>query len=374
MVIHPDGVYFGLPDDEYHADPALGSGDHKNLLFNPVQAQWKRLDALRLALGMDSPKPKDDNGKEEETTFQAFGKALHVLVLEGREKFDSLYAPSPDKPEGMLVTKDQLREALGGECDLPKSAALADHIRLAKLHKIGPLLADWEAMREEALTRVGEDGETRKLTEISKRWASTFDLTDRLLDTPRESRGGQSIRQKVLVNGQPEVSVIWTDDTGLRLKARFDYLRIPATVDLKTFSMRDGREYVDNFASSIHTFAYDVQAAHYQDARAQLGRLDRFNCPDDTWLDRVIATTKPAWVWLTVQTGGFPEIDTMQFPDQIVFQAAWQQVLEARKTHREYVAKFGEDQPWVADRPNIVLDDVCFNSSITGRGQPKWRP
>ena len=41
-----DGIYFGLPEEQYHDDPALGYTDHKALLVNAVQWQAKRLAGL----------------------------------------------------------------------------------------------------------------------------------------------------------------------------------------------------------------------------------------------------------------------------------------------------------------------------------------
>lgn len=362
-MIHPDGCYFGMAPEEYHDDPALGGTSHKDMLMNPVQAQWKRLRQLREELGMGPVKRRTDDGKDEETVAQAFGTAVHTICLEGRAVFDERYAVAPDRPEGMLTTREAMRDALGDRCTLPRSASSYDHKVLCKVYGVGPLEDDWELAKTTAL--LGR-------TEISKRWASTFNLIDKMLDMKRASRGGMSIREKVLVKGQPEVSVFWTDDTGLRLKARFDYLRVGSTVDLKTFAAREGREIVDAFAYAVQTYAYDMQAAHYQDARSQLGNLERFDCPDEGWLNAVVANNNPAWVWLAVQTMGMPEIDTLEFPQELVFASARVQVERARQNCRDYAALFGDDQPWVADRPSILMSDQVFNSSITGRGDSRW--
>lgn len=358
---HEDGIFFGMPEAEYHEDDALGSSTHKDMLINAVQAQWKRLAALREALGMG-------DADTEESVAQQFGSLVHAVVLEGWDAFEERYVTAPDQPHGLLVNKDDIREALGTRCTLPKSATLYEHEVLAKVHGVGPTMASWKL--EKALALEGK-------TEISKRWHSTMLLVDQMLDMKRESRGGRSIREVVLSGGQPEVSVFWTDETGLRLKARFDYLRIGTTVDLKTFAARSGRELVDAFTLSVDDYAYDMQAAHYQDARRRMldmvtaGQVHGDN--DADWLWRVVRHPAPAWTWLTVQTLGMPEIDTMEFPNELVFAAANTMVLRARETYRTYAEKFGEDQPWVADRPHIVLTDETFNPRITGRGSPRWK-
>lgn len=73
-----DGVYFGLSDGAYHADPALGSTDLKALATAP-EDWWhgSKLNPYR--------EPKKD------TPAFVFGRAVHKLVLEGRAAFDAEY-------------------------------------------------------------------------------------------------------------------------------------------------------------------------------------------------------------------------------------------------------------------------------------------
>ena len=77
--LHEPGVYFGLTDDVYHADPALGSTDIKTLAFSPCDYWFK------------SPL-NPERTDAEPTPAQAFGSAVHKLVLEGRQAFESRYA------------------------------------------------------------------------------------------------------------------------------------------------------------------------------------------------------------------------------------------------------------------------------------------
>lgn len=75
---HEPGIYFGMPDAEYHEDPALGSSAKKKLLGDPAAYWWESpLNPL-----------KEDR---EETPSIIRGRAVHKFVLEGREAFDSAY-------------------------------------------------------------------------------------------------------------------------------------------------------------------------------------------------------------------------------------------------------------------------------------------
>lgn len=73
------GIYFGLPESEYHADPALGSTDIKDLYHSPPDWQWARLHP------------------EEPKKVKHFdiGTGVHELVLLGRESFLERIERSP---------------------------------------------------------------------------------------------------------------------------------------------------------------------------------------------------------------------------------------------------------------------------------------
>jgi hypothetical protein len=69
--------------------------------------------------------------------------------------------------------------------------------------------------------------------------------------------------KKLLINGEREHSVLWTDEElGAKCKARADYLRkdISFIVDLKTTTDASALE----FAKSCAKYRYDVQDAHYR--------------------------------------------------------------------------------------------------------------
>jgi hypothetical protein len=73
--------------------------------------------------------------------------------------------------------------------------------------------------------------------------------------------------------GMKEMSVYWTDETGLRWKARPDCFGDELILELKT----TGDVRPRGFARTRKRFGYDVQAAHYVDAVRRLtGRTPRF--------------------------------------------------------------------------------------------------
>ena len=71
-----------------------------------------------------------------------------------------------------------------------------------------------------------------------------------------------------LANGRAEVSIVWDDpDTGVRCRARLDYLNPPHIIDVKTTRAKNARE----FRRSIWEYGYDRQAAMLLDGSRAVG-------------------------------------------------------------------------------------------------------
>ncbi|MFC0633252.1 hypothetical protein [Brevundimonas balnearis] len=372
----PDGIYFGLDEEAYHAHPALGSGDIKRLYISPIQWQFERLRDFRASIGLG------DDEDAEDSAAKRFGKAVHTMVLEGPEVFAARHCVEPTPPEGLLKTVEEMRDAiresgLTPPTDMPAPSKWKrpDFVHVCRALGIGPLSDDWADGRERVIAG-------REV--VSERWFATIRLIGSMLDAERASLGGKSIRSAVLTGGHPEVSVIWTADDGVRLKARFDYLRIKASVDVKTFACPDGREVIDAFASAVHRFGYDMQAAHYGLAREAIPALveagavyrgpgEEPQSSDLTFIRRVAEHPKAAWTWVTIQTVGCPEVDVCELPSSsLVLASAQCMVRDARDAFRRYRDRFGDDALWVEDRGLIRMEDVVFSPSITSRGAKRW--
>jgi PDDEXK-like uncharacterized protein DUF3799 len=77
------GIFFDLPEDDYHADPALGSTDLRRLLASGPDYWWQS------PLNPNPPERKASPALD-------FGRALHKLVLEGNQAFSVRYVRRPD--------------------------------------------------------------------------------------------------------------------------------------------------------------------------------------------------------------------------------------------------------------------------------------
>ena len=142
-----DGLYFDLPEDDYHADPALGSTDIKNLLVSP-EHYWFN--------SVHCPDREDTS-----TPAKVKGAAYHCLLLEGEDAFWERYAVLPSKDdhaeaiETVADLKAWLKEmgaAVGGKKEELIDRALG----------IDPELKIWDNIRERAVSEAEGRACTRR--------------------------------------------------------------------------------------------------------------------------------------------------------------------------------------------------------------------
>lgn len=101
---HKPGVYFGLHEDDYHADTGLGSGDIRAVANSPADFWFE---------GKLNP-----DWKPTTTDAQAAGTAVHKIVLEGRAAFERSYGMTDDTPWNIKAGKTQ-KEAVEAEGKFP---------------------------------------------------------------------------------------------------------------------------------------------------------------------------------------------------------------------------------------------------------------
>lgn len=337
-----DGLYFGLDEAAYHADLALGSSDLKRLATGPAEYWF----ASRL---------NPDRAPEETTPAQLLGKAVHRLVLEGEQSFAAAFEREATG-EDVLRTDDDLASYLVNECGvtkLPRSKMdkidLVHRLRAAPLSH-PPILFDIEFAALEA-GRI-----------ILK--AAAF---DRIRAAAGSVLANPHLAQS-FTGGAPEVSLFWTDEVDgepVRRKARFDYLKPRAIVDLKSISTSRRGRFPALCRRALAEWDYPVQAAAYLQARARLpeivatGRV--YGDHDPAWLARVAAAEAHAFVFVFWETGAAPLTwGCALSPGNPVLDIAEVTVRDALGTYVAARRAHGLDRPWVEHEPldEIDLDDL----------------
>lgn len=331
--LHDDGVYFGLPETEYHADQALGSTDIKNLIVG-AEIYWANT-------------PMNPLYEPRETKFTQRGSAYHKLILEGRDAFDAAYFIEPSREDypNALFTAEEIKHALKAR-DLNTSGKKAELID--RLLTVDPGAQIWDVIVEQARDENdGKIGLARKLTdEIS--YAATFITANPYL---REAFEG----------GYPEVSIFWTQD-GVRRKMRADYLKPSVYVDLKSYS----NIYGARADVAIHTAAArngdDLQAAWYRGGIQAAKNLPIFGSqqPPAEWLDAFASAPETQTYFVYQATDKIPmaRAKWMNYELQ-TFKIAEMQCENAVEVFKQCRAEFGED-PWIIPEKPTRFEDEAF--------------
>jgi hypothetical protein len=123
-----------------------------------------------------------------------------------------------------------------------------------------------------------------------------------------------------MAEGLSEVSVLWTDEQGHRLRVRFDKLLPGFVLDPKSFGAhKRGRDDQDRALRIVAELSYDVQRYLYDDARELMIEFIRAG--------KVYGGTEEQRAWL----GRFPEADAGRLAERMEFypnghpdqQSAW---------------------------------------------------
>jgi len=237
----PDGVHFGLDEKIYHALPRLSASGITDLLVSPGTF-WKNS-------WLDPDKCDDD------TPARILGRAYHTARLEPH-KLDAQFVCELDKgdfADGLVTdsaVKAKLKEleqpqSKSGETMLDRCWRLRDAGYTGPIYQIA--LDEWEE----------EKGDRTPIP--AKYWRDIQVDMDRMRNSPEIA--------KLFTDGAAEVSLLWTcKQTGIRMKARIDYLKEKLIADLKTFQNTSRKRLDQCVADAFRYNRYYIQAAVYWDA------------------------------------------------------------------------------------------------------------
>ena len=309
---HPLGIVFGLGEDEYHDDRGLGSSDMKRLAASPGDFYWaSKMNPLW--------KPS------VVTPAQLYGRAVHHIILEGRDKFERHYAPKRFSWATKEGKAEKERFAAQGLAALPED--------------------DWE----------------------------------RALITGQMIRSNPHLRTAFDDSVGNEVSVFW-EANGLKKKCRFDSLKVRAIVDIKNISNDRDISFPKAALRYIDNYHAHVQCEHYREGRlamrALLAKGAVFGDHNPELLARVVASPEFAFVLVFVQSSGAPltwacklsykqarewaddEGEVHTDPEEInpMFALGRVQINRAEANYKAYMERFGTDKAWVLNEPVEELD------------------
>ncbi len=249
MTYHKPGIYFGMPDTEYHADPSLSASGIKKLITDPEEFYdtWAM-----------NPNPAPRENKD----CLSRGTLWHCRILEP-ELFDQKYILAPHLQPGFFSSDVQILRTI----DDMKGWLDAN---LVPYKKSGWNKPDFErAILEAYKLGLGKpepyliDFESAAFVERHKDktviWSR--EILDAMLAAERAVMEHPYF-SKVFQGGMSEVSIFWVDqDTGIPMKRRVDKLKPRVNLDYKTLYVARGKSTRKAALDAIKYERYDLDVA-----------------------------------------------------------------------------------------------------------------
>lgn len=295
-----DGIHFGLTEDAYHADPALGSTGLKDLIDNAPDYWW-------------SSWMNPAREPEKETPAKIFGRAVHKCVLEGRDAFVAAYAPC-EHPGNIKAGKEE-REAIEVAGKLP-----------LKRDEYNRIMAASAFIKANSFLRAAFEGGQ---PEVSVFW--TVD----------------GIRFKARF-----------DYLKMRAIADLKSIRNPLN---KSFiqACRDRIAGLDYVVSAAHYMDARRRMAAFVKADKVYGAPDseKFR----SWLIQAAGITEFAFVFVFWQAEGAPISHGFQIsPGNPLIDSARATIAKAVHNYKTFMAEFGTNTAWVPSVPLEELDETSL--------------
>lgn len=350
------GIYLGLPEEDYHADPSFSRSGIEDLLVSPL-VYW-----ARSAFNPRRP-------AETKSAAQRLGSAYHKMLLEGPDAFEAAYWVKPcqaDYPDA-LANSDAIKAWLKDRGQ-KQSGALPDLIDRAR--SVDPDVEIWPAIRDEMAAM-----------NASKEPLSKDDWVE--IQMAKAVLERMPALAEAFTDGFSEVSVFWVDEeTGVPMKARKDFLKTGKLIDLKTFGNVMDKPIAAAVASEIARNKYYIQPPVYQDAHKaarQMYAEHGLSVIDEGPIALTDATRKtideiftaaPRFFFVFVQTGGVPDMIGREWKRTETFGNQGATVNEyyrhghnvyrlGMKRFRDCLQHYGPDVPWITDhgiRPFVTED------------------
>lgn len=250
MLEHPDGVYINLPNLDYLNDWALSYSAFKVLNSSPPDWWWESVFNIL------------EDKVQKNTPALRFGSALHCGLLEPSEELGRRFGikPSEDHPDykDHARTIPDIQAAIKALGNKPTSGAKKAQL-IEELLELDP--------SAKILDVAVDEWKRQGFTELTEEQFTKLRLMMRMADQHPH------LKNAFTGVGYSEVSVFWTGDDNIRQRARFDRLKPKASIDLKSVSNWQGREFKTALLREAALRQYHLQAAHYDVARHEARRL-----------------------------------------------------------------------------------------------------
>ena len=282
-----EGIYFNMPEEEYHALPCLSRSGMEDIYID-VEEFW-----YKSWMNPDRP-------KQNPTEAMKLGTAIHSAILEP-DVFDELYCKFPSvedfEDKTILKTSEDLKNFLDnfGEKKIGKKEDLIERA----LPYIDPeKFVIWDIIQKKFLESTNNNGKRSLSLENSETIEGIQQAIERRPNI-----------KKIFSKGYPEVTIIWKDEeTGVMCKCRLDYVRPELIGELKSFSLKGKKSVHGACCDEIIHQKYNLQYYIYSKAleiiikKIRLGEAEVYGQVDKEWLQKFLEHPRKQFFILFVRT------------------------------------------------------------------------
>lgn len=340
------GLYFDLDEETYHGSFGLSYSGIKDFRCCPLQ-WW-----AKSPLNPNQAEVLEEEGPSSEAKM--LGQAFDARIICGTDYFRAKYVPEithAGYPKS-LRTADDLKGWLE-ERGLKKTAKTKDEL-IARVLEAEPAAKIWDVILDGY--RQQHEGKTM----LDPKWVAKIEIAAAMIEKHPEL-------SKALSGGAPQVSIIWDcPTTGVRCRARLDYLKAKLITDLKTLQPRDDMPLEAAIHKEIGFRKYFVQAHFYREAAGFIPGFIRagqvYGTPPAGLLDALLKNPEKRWGWIFQIKGAAPMAHGYILPNTSMLWQLGEVICDnAKHEFRRCLEVFGSD-PWIDPTGFRNLDDSAVPS------------
>lgn len=335
-----DGIYFHMPEEQYHALDRLSATGIKKLIVSALQFYTETF---------------DDSFHRPSSIAMHKGKAYHKRILEGQDEFYKCYVErlNKDNFEGVLDTAADLKDY----CSKHDIAVTGTKpVLIQRILDVEPQMKDkilslmQEAFDKEHAAQIQMTHD--EFHEVEKA-ATILEASDLALN---------------FSGGFPEVSILWTDEYGIKCKSRIDYLRHDKIADLKTFSNSQRKSIHACVSQAIAYEKYHVQAVFYMEGlEAIKSMIESGNYYNDSpenidFLDS-LAINNQEFTFIFQESGQVNNCAARKFVPETsgmsnnYWFATKDIIFDMKHKYMEFMKTHGKENAWYEHQDAEYLDD-----------------
>ena len=333
------GIYFNMSFEDYLAIPALQSTTIKRLCMSQSPEEG----AMDFWANSWMSPLKDEEEEKKEPAHFLDGRAYHSRILEGKEVFYKQYAPQYEMEKGMDVLKT--------------AKEITDYLRSAKVKGYSGKKLDELCMMLKEVPNAPPALHALEMAHKNKHKGKDLVKASvvREIELASKMIEHHPHIKSWFIGGQPEVTVIWRcPNTGIMFKTRFDYMKIGAPIDLKTFANQYGEPVGKCIGKTIGRFKYYIQGALYMQGRdyaaqhVKNGKVFGAENINPEWLRLMSETPNDEFWWVFQQKGKAPIAKGKKFrrEDQAC-KIGFSEIERASNLFVSNMNRYGSDVPWM---------------------------